>query len=97
MLTRAALSTMGVQEANYFCEISDARTCAFSAQTTLDLVLDDPTDINQLSKKLTFHFQKATAASMTYEYTPRTTFLTSMNTPTLKRLAKRDRYVYIFM
>ena len=92
MLTRAVLSTMGVQESNFFSEMSDARTFAFSAQTTLGMVLDDPTDVNQLSKKLTFHFQKATAASMTYEYTPRTTFLTSMNMPTLKRLAKSSRY-----
>ena len=79
---------MGVQEANYFSAISDTRTFAFSSQTTLGMVLDDPSDIKKVSKKLTYHFQKASAATMSYDYT---TFLTSMNEPTLKQLAKSAR------
>ena len=34
----------------------------FSAQTTLGMALDDPSDVKQLSRKLTFHFQKAAVA-----------------------------------
>ena len=93
MLTRAVLSTMGIQETNFFIAMSDSRTFAFSSQTTLGMVLDDPSDVKQVSKKLTYHFQKGSAATVSYEYTPRTTFLTSMNEPTLKQLAKSARYV----
>lgn len=39
------------------------------------MVLDDPSDVNQLSKKLTFHFQKAAAASMMYDYKYEYTYL----------------------
>ena len=56
ILTRAVLLTIGVQKLNFFSEMFAARIFAFSAQTTLGMVLDDPTDVNQLSKKLTFHF-----------------------------------------
>ena len=91
-ITRAALSTMGVQQANFFSSMSDVKTFAFSSQTTLGMVLDDPCDLKQVSSKLTHHFQKSVAATMSYEYSPRTTFITSMNEPTLKGLAKHSRY-----
>ena len=91
-ITRAALSTMGVQQANFFSSMSDVKTFAFSSQTTLGMVLDDPCDLKQVSNKLTHHFQKSVAATMSYEYSPRTTFITSMNEPTLKGLAKHSRY-----
>jgi hypothetical protein len=47
---------MEVQEANYFSAIYDTQTFAFSFQTTLGMVLDDPSDIKQVSMKLTYHF-----------------------------------------
>ena len=90
-ITRAALSTMGVQQANFFSSMSDVKTFAFSSQTTLGMVLDDPCDLKQVSNKLTHHFQKSVAATMSYEYSPRTTFISSMNEPTLKGLAKHLR------
>lgn len=80
---------MGVQQAN-FSSMSDFK--AFSSQTTLGMVLDDPCHLKQVSSKLTHLFQKLVAAAMSYEYSPRTTFITSMNEPTLKGLAKYSRY-----
>lgn len=94
LITKAVLATTGVQNANFFSSLSDPRTFAFSSQTTLGMVLDDPCDVKQVARKLTYHFQKAPAATMCYEHTPKTTFLTSMNIPTLQQLAKHARYAY---
>ena len=55
-ITRAALSTMGVPQANFFSSMCDVKTFAFSSQTTLGMVLDDPCDLKQVSNKLTHHF-----------------------------------------
>ena len=90
--TRAALSTTGMVNANFFSHISDSRVYAYSAQTTLGVVIDDPKDVQEVEKKITYHFQRANAATMSYSYKPRTTFITSLNEyPTLSNLAKRSR------
>lgn len=47
----------------------------------------------KISKKLVYHFQKAQALTMAYEYQPRTSFLSSMN---IKMCAgKQDKFVTI--
>ena len=90
--TKAALSTTGMMNANFFSHISDSRVFAYSSQTTLGVVLDDPKDVHEVEKKITYHFQRANAATMSYSYKPRTTFITSLNEqPTLRNLAKQSR------
>ncbi len=91
--TEAALSRMGMRSANFFVEVSDSRSFEFTSQTTLGMVIDDPDEMKQVAKKLTYHFQKSTASTKTYEYKPRTTFIVSMNKDTLQKLAKHARYV----
>ena len=91
--TKAALSTTGMLNANFFSHISDSRVFAYSAQTTLGIVLDDPKDVQEVQKKVTYHFHRANAATMSYSYKSRTTFITSLNEhPTLCNLAKQSRY-----
>ena len=67
--------------------ISDARAFAYTSQTTLGIAIDDPSDLKEISKKLLYHFNKANATTMHYDYKPRTTFISSMNVETLDKLA----------
>ena len=92
--TRAILGTMGVSDAKFFSELTDAKAYAFTSQTTLGMVIDDPDDLKQLVIKIIYHFQKAPVASMRGEYEPRTTFVTSMNESTLRKLSKSARLVF---
>ena len=89
--TRAALSLMGVTSTNFFSNVSDSRAYEFTSQTTLAMVIDDPEDLKQVGKKLTYHFQRSTAATRVYNYQPRTTFLTLMNERMLKKVAAHSR------
>lgn len=89
--TRVALSLMGVSAPNFFTNISDCKAFEYTSQTTLGMVLDDPEDLKQVSKKLTYHFQKSSAATKMYCYKPRTTFITSMNEHMLLKIAAHSR------
>ena len=40
--TKAALSTVGLTEQNFFSQISDSKAFDFTCQTTMGMVLDDP-------------------------------------------------------
>lgn len=91
--TRAALSLLGVTSSNFFSDVSDSVAFEFTCQTTLGMVLDDPEDLRQVAKKLTYHFQKSNAATRMYNYQPRTTFLTSVNNGMLKKIAAHSRWV----
>ena len=89
--TKATLATTGTVDGNFFTMISDARAFAYTSQTTLGIVIDDPSDLKEISKKLLYHFSKANATTMHYSYKPRTTFISSMNVETLDKLAKHSR------
>ena len=89
--TKATLATTGTIDGNFFTMISDARAFAYTSQTTLGIVIDDPSDLKEISKKLLYHFSKANATTMHYSYKPRTTFISSMNVETLDKLAKHSR------
>ncbi len=93
--TKAALSLMGIESTNFFSDVSDSRAFEFTCQTTLGMVVDDPEDLKQVGKKLTYHFQQSNASTRTYNYQPRTTFLTSMNERMLKKVAAHSRYTCI--
>ena len=89
--TRAALSLMGITSTNFFSDVSDSRAFEFTSQSTLGMVIDDPEDLKQIGKKLTYHFQKSNASTRIYNYQPRTTFLTSMNEKMLKKVSAHSR------
>ena len=90
--TRAALSLLGVASSNFFSDMSDSRAFEFTSQTTLGMVIDDPEDLKQVAKKLTYHFQKSHASTKMYSYQPRTTFITSMNERMLRKVSIHARY-----
>ena len=89
--TRAALSLLGVQVANYFQEITDHRAHKLTSITTLGAVIDDPADHSCIADKITHHFERGTHGSAHVTYTPRTTFITSMNLKCLRQLAREPR------
>ena len=71
--------------------MSDSKAFEFTSQTTLGMVLDDPEDLKQVAKKLTYHFQKSHASTRMYDYQPRTTFITSMNEKMLRKVSSHAR------
>ena len=62
-MSRAALSLMGVQECNYFQEATDHRAIKTTSETTLGVVIADPTDHTVIAEKIIHHFEGGTHAS----------------------------------
>lgn len=89
--TRAALSLLGVQHCSYFHELTDSRALRVTCNTTLGVVIDDPTDAHWISEKIIQHFEKGSHGSAHGTYTPRTSFITSMNYKCLKQLSREQR------
>ena len=94
--TKAALSTVGLKDQNFFNQVSDSKALEFTNHTTMGMVMDDPEDPKQIAKKLIYHFQKANASNMAYEFQARTTFLSSMNLKMLRKLSKEARLVGVY-
>ena len=90
--TRAALSLLGVHQSNYFHELTDSRTLKMTSSTTLGVVIDDPSDAHSVAEKIVQHFEKSSHGSAHITYTPRTTFITSMNYRCLNQLSREQRY-----
>ena len=91
--TRAALSLLGVQQSNYFRELTDTRALRVTCNTTLGVVIDDPSDAHWIAEKAMQHFEKGSHGSAHGTYTPRTSFITSMNYKCLDQLSREQRYV----
>lgn len=86
-VTKAALSLLGVQEANFITCITDRKAHQLTARTTLGIVIDDPTDPQEVADKILHHFNQGKAQSCSATYSPRCTFITSVNMEFLKKLA----------
>ena len=56
--TKAALSTTGTVDGNFFTTISDAHAFSYTFQTALGIVIDDHSDIKEISKKVIYHLAK---------------------------------------
>ena len=95
--TRAALSLLGVHHSNYFHELTDSRILKITSNTTLGVVIDDPTDAHSVAEKIVQHFEKSSHGSARMTFTPRTTFITSMNYRCLKQLAREQRYIFVLL
>ena len=85
-VTTAALSLLGVERANFISTISDRKATRLSSQTTLGIVIDDPTKADQIMHKILHHFDQGKSATCAATYTPRCTFLTSVNQQCLDEL-----------
>ena len=90
--TRAALSLLGVHQSNYFHELTNSRSLKITSSTTLGVVIDDPSDAHSVAEKIVQHFEKSSHGSAHITYTPRTTFITSMNYRCLNQLSREQRY-----
>ena len=66
-----------------------------TTQTTLGLVLDDPTSHTAISEKIMLLFDGKTIEQSSVALRPRTSFMTSINMPCFQKLAKHHRYMYV--
>lgn len=85
--TKAALSMIGTQNSHFLTSVSDNKSYKFTSTTTMGIVIDDPSDVKEISEKILIHFERGTAASCKFSYKPRCTFITSINKECLDKLA----------
>ena len=89
---KAALATMGLESANFVCKISDPQCWRRTSTTTLGLVIDDLTNATkEISEKILMHFERSPAENFRATYTPRTTFITSVNHESLHSIIDNDK------
>ena len=86
--TKAAVSLLGVQEANFVKNITDAKSFQRTSTTTLGIMIDDPTHLDEIAEKIISHFERGTHETVAAQYTPRTTFITSINMECLQMLGR---------
>ena len=86
LASKAALSMLGIQANHFLTSITDTKSVQVTSCTTLGLVIDDPTDIREISEKIMYHFERGIAAKCKASYTPRCTFITSVNKELLVKL-----------
>lgn len=90
-----ALSLLGVQNANFINTLSDHKATRVTSQTTLGIVIDDPTKAEEISRKILHHFDKGKSSTCAATYTPRCTFMTTLNQQCLDEVvAMPPRYAY---
>ena len=87
LATKAALSMLGTQHNHFLTSISDTKSTQVTSTTTLGIVIDDPTNVKEIAEKIMHHFERGISTSCANTYTPRCTFLTSVNMECLKKLA----------
>ena len=76
---KAALCILGIQDNHFLTSITDTKSMQVTSCTTLDLVLDDPSDIKEITEKILYHFEKGITDNHTANYTPRCTFISSIS------------------
>ncbi len=88
--TEAALSLLGVHETNKVKSATDIQVLKSATKTTLGFIIDDPTKAAEIAEKLLYNFEKGARVTRNSKDAPRTTFLTSMNSRCLQKLADMD-------
>lgn len=86
LASKAALSMIGIEKNHFITSITDTKIVQVTSCTTLGLVLDDPSDVKQISEKILYHFDKGVAAKCHADYTPKCTFISSVNKELLAKL-----------
>lgn len=85
----AALSLLDLPPNRYkISKITDTQAIRLASQTTLGFLIDDPSDISEVSEKILLHFERGSVASCAATYQPRCTFMLTMNTQYLRELAQ---------
>ena len=88
---QAALSLLGTQQSHFIKRCPDMKFMTITTQTTLGLVLDDPTDAKAICEKIMLLFDGNSIEQHSSSVSPRTTFMTSLNMPCFTKLAKHHR------
>jgi len=93
LATRAALSMIGTQESHFLTGISDSKSTQLTSVTSLGIVIDDPSDVKEISEKILYFYDKGTQAKCNSSHTPKCTFISSINEELLLKLtALPDRW-----
>ena len=85
--TKAALSMVGTQDSHFLTSVSDNRSYKLTSTTTMGIVIDDPSDIKEITEKILIHFERGTVTTCKSSHKPRCTFITSVNHEILNKLA----------
>lgn len=93
--TKVCLSLTGTQDSHFLGRCPDVTFIRATTQTTLGLVLDDPTNHTAISEKIMLLFDGKTIEQNSVSLHPRTSFMTSINMPCFEKLAKHHRYMNV--
>ena len=93
--TKVCLSLTGTQDSHFLGHCPDVTFIRATTQTTLGLVLDDPTNHTTISEKIMLLFDGKTIEQNSVSLHPRTSFMTSINMPCFEKLAKHHRYMNV--
>ena len=86
LATKAGLSMLGIQNSHFLSSASNNRIIQVTSSTTLGVVLDDPSDVKEISEKILYHFERGISTTCKGTYTPRSTFISSVNKELLAKL-----------
>ena len=86
-----AQSLLGIQDSHLISRCPDIKFLQMTTQTTLGLVLNDPSDPNAISEKIMLLFEGKPIEVKTDTITPRTTFMTSLNYKCFNKLSQYHR------
>ena len=95
LATKAGLSMLGIQNSHFLSSVTNTKIVQVTSSTTLGVVFDDPSDVKEISEKILHHFERGVATSCKGSYTPRCTFVSSVNKELLNKLISLPpRYIY---
>lgn len=85
----ASLSLVGIHKSNFLTSITDTKSRKMAMKTTLGYVIDDPSDADEIAEKILYHFDMGKSSNDRGTYTPRCTFITSLNDEVLYKLTSK--------
>ena len=86
LATKAGLSMLGIQNSHFLSSATNNRIIQVTSSTTLGVVYDDPSNVREISEKILHHFEKGITTTCKASYTPRCTFIASVNKELLAKL-----------
>ena len=92
-----ALSLLGTQGTHFVKKCSDMTFMSISTQTTLSLVLDDPSDATMIVEKVMLLFDGKKTEQQGQVVLPRTTFMTSVNMDCFRKVMSHHRRALVYM
>ena len=86
LATKAGLSMLGIQNSHFLSSCTYNRIVQVTSSSTLGVVIDDPSDVKEISEKILHHFERGISTTCKGSYTPRCTFISSVNKELLTKL-----------